>query len=323
MSNVVPFQPGMLPAHLQKRELSPVAKALMGGGTSGKRLSIRGGVFRLLVGGKEIARVDDRYLDVVIVAAAEKVSRVFYTGTFDEDNPNQPPSCWSADGELPSPDVKEPQSSACATCPMNAKGSGQGDSRACRYNQRIAVVLANDMEGHVLQVSLPAMSLFGKEVGENRPLQAYARWLAAQGISPDAVVTRMRFDTDAATPKLFFSAVRWLEAGEYATCQEQGASHDAQQAVTFTVYQQDNKEATAPAKPEPTPRPAAATPAAKPKAAPVVKPKPQPAPAPVAAEEPAQEEPPAPTVRTAAPAPATAAKKSLAELVDTWDDEDE
>jgi hypothetical protein len=90
------------------------------------------------------------------------------------------------------------------TCPQNIKGSGQGESRACRFNQRLAVVLANDLNGDVLQLQLPATSIFGKAEGDNHPLQSYARLLAAQSISPEMVVTRMKFDTQKESPKLFF-----------------------------------------------------------------------------------------------------------------------
>jgi hypothetical protein len=328
MADLVPFESTRLPAHLRAKELSPLAKALAGGGMSGKRLSVKGGSFRLIVGGKEVSRIKDRHLDVVLVAAAPKIARNYYASTFDEDNVT-PPTCWSHDGVAPEPEVKEPQSSACATCPMNVKGSGQGDSRACRFAQRVAVVLANDMEGDVLQLQLAATSLFGKGVKEQRPLQEYARFLAAQQISPDAVVTRLEFDTDVSQPKLFFSPVRWLDEAEYELCQRQGASDDAKQAVTYTVFQQDNagsstvpkaKPATAPADEDEAPKPRAKpapveedeAPKPKPKAA-----KPKPAP------EPEEEEAPAPAVRKEPAAPAAAAKRSVSEMLDEWDDEDE
>jgi hypothetical protein len=44
-------------------------------------------------------------------------------------------------------------------------------------NNALLLFLANDMEGDVLQLTLPAKSIFGKEEGDNRPLQAYARFL--------------------------------------------------------------------------------------------------------------------------------------------------
>jgi len=235
MSELTTFNPSKLPAFAKSAELSSLAKSLAGGvGVSQKRISTKGGVFRLIAGGKEIAAIDDRHLDVVIVQAAPKISRTFYAGTYEE-GANSAPTCWSADGDTPDASIEEPQAPSCANCPQNAKGSGLGDSRACRFSQRLAVVLANDMEGDVMQLTLAATSIFGKEDGDKRPLQAYARYLAAQSINPETLVTRMRFDTKAAVPKLFFQPMRWLTDEEYEVCAKKGQSTEAKQAITMSV----------------------------------------------------------------------------------------
>ena len=326
------------PSFAVKGALSEVAKALAGGGDSGKRISIKGGVFRLLSGGKEIAAIEDRFLDVVIVNAAAKVSRTFYAGKYEE-GASTAPSCWSADGNTPDVSVKAEPASTCATCPNNVKGSGQGDSRACSYSQRLAVVLANDVEGDVMQLTLPAMSIFGKDPSGKRPLQEYVRFHGAQGDDVSMMVTRMNFDTSAAVPKLFFKAMRWLTTEEYEITAEQGKHPDAIKAITMTVLQQDG--VAAPAEPA-APALAGPKPTVKPKAAPVVPldddeiedeppvaaPKTR-AKRTVAPKEYAQggeaEEAatPEPVVRKAAPAakPA-AAPTSLASVLDSWDDEE-
>ena len=78
MSNVTLFSSSNVPAFARNNELSDTAKALTGGGVSNsvKRISIKGGVFRLVAGGKEVASIDDRNLDVIIVKAAPKVSQI-------------------------------------------------------------------------------------------------------------------------------------------------------------------------------------------------------------------------------------------------------
>ena len=242
------FNPTKLPAFAKSVELSDLAKSLAGGGggSFGKRISVKGGVFRLLAGSEEVASIDDRHLDVVIVQAAPKISRTFYAGTYEE-GASKAPDCWSADGEKPDASAKDPQSSNCASCPQNAKASGQGDSRACRFSQRLAVVLANDVGGDVMQLTLSATSIFGKEEGDKRPLQAYARYLAAQSISPETVVTRLRFDTKAAVPKLFFQPMRWLEQEEFDIVKEKSESTEAKQAVTMTVSQSAGTKKASPA----------------------------------------------------------------------------
>ena len=304
MSNVVAFNPAQVPAFAKTGQLSTIAKALAGGGggQSGKRISIKGGVFRLISDGKEVAAIEERYLDVVVVNAAQKISRTYYGEAYDPDTPAAP-SCWSADGDKPDPTANEPQSTTCANCPQNIKGSGQGESRACRFNQRLAVVLANDMEGDVLQLTLPAQSIFGKEEGENRPLQAYARWLAAQGIGPDMVVTRMKFDTKAQSPKLFFKPMRWLTDEEHEACVKQGQTSDATKAITMTVAQVDKVE-----------KPIALE--GKPPA-----PKAKGKPAPKAEED---EEVDEPEVRKeSTPVKQEAKKSNLASVVAEWDDTDD
>jgi hypothetical protein len=330
MGQVAVFNPGNLPAFVKQHGLSAVAKALAGGGgMGGKRVSIKGGVFRLIADGKEVAAIEERHLDVVIVNAAPKVARTFYLKQYDSENPSAP-DCWSADGTTPDATATNKQASSCAACPKNVKGSGQGDSRACRFSQQVAVVLANDIEGDVLKLSLPAQSIFGKAEGENRPLQEYARWLSAQGIDPTMLVTRLKFDTRSESPKLFFKAMRWLEDHEFKICQTQGSSEDAIKAVTMTVAQMDN--APPPPVEIPGKRPAAAAPAPAPQVdeddeppppAPKAKAKPKaaPAPEPVAevAAEVVDDEPP-PVVRAAkAPAPA-AGNSNLASALDAWDD---
>lgn len=286
MSEMTLFSKGgnALPAHLRNLELDETTKSLMGGGAGGKRISIRGGVFRMMVDGKEVAQNEDRAMNVVVVAANANVSRSYYEGTYQEGQ-STAPTCWSNDGITPDSKVESPQADKCASCPQNIKGSGQGDSRACRFSQRIAVVLENDILGDVYQVTLPAQSIFGAAENGKMPLQAYAKFLGSHGLPITAVVTEMRFDTASATPRLTFKAVRPLEADELQHAQEKGKSPEAKSAIAATVAMIDGT---------------------KPKAAAVEAPKPKK----VEAEEVAEAEP---TKR-----PKKAAPKDVADILDDW-----
>jgi len=324
MSNITLFNSSNVPAFARNNELSDTAKALTGGGTgaSTKRISIKGGVFRLVAGGKEITSIEDRHLDVVIVRAAPKVSRIFYAGAYDADKIVRP-ECWSNDGEKPDASLESPQNKTCMGCPQNEAGSGMGNSRACRFQQRLAVVLANDLEGAVLQLTLPATSIFGKEDGDKRPLQAFARYLAAQTppVNPEQIITRMKFDTKAESPKLFFQPVRWLTDDEYPAVVAQSESDDAKKAVTLTVAQADGVKAA------PMTIPGAAPKAAvKPAPAPAVEDEEEEAPAPKAKApktKPAADVDDEPEVRkeTAKSTTVPAKKSKLADIVSDWDDE--
>ena len=224
------FESFELPAYLKLKEMDAVTKALMGSAGVGKRLSIKGGVFRMIVKGNEVAKNEDRAMQIVIVAAAEHVSREYYSKTYSEEEITAP-DCWSLDGNTPAKEVKGKPASRCVDCPNNAKGSGQGDTRACRFLQHLGVVLGNDLGGDVYQLRLPAMSIFGAGEAGKWPLQAYAKAIASRGFPITALVTEMRFDTDSATPKMVFKPIRPLTEKEHALVIKQGLSEDALQAI--------------------------------------------------------------------------------------------
>lgn len=290
-----------LPAHLKALDLDDTTKALMGGGGGdNKRISIEGGVWRMMVNGKEVAQNEERAMNVVIVAAAPKVSRIFYAGVYKKGVVS-PPDCWSADGEFPDAKAKNPQSKKCIDCPQNIKGSGQNDSRACRYNQRLAVVLENDVGGDVYQLTLPATSIFGSGENGKWPLQTYAKMIASKGVPIPSVVTEMRFDTNSSTPKLTFKPARFLETSDFNTALEQGKSPDAIRAITMTVAQadkvaekNDGEEFEQVAKSAPK------------KAAPVAE---------------AEDDTPEPVKRASKKEEAPAPKKDVSKILEEWDDE--
>ena len=281
-----------------------LTKSLMGADLTAKRISIKGNVFRMMVGGEEVAKSEDRSLDVVIVAAAPKTSRTYYAEAFKEGVTTLP-DCWSNDGLKPDPKSEKPQASNCATCPMNVAGSGQGTSRACRYSRRLAVVLANSIgNSDIFQLVLPAQSIFGKIDNGKMPLEAYARFIHGNGLTINSVVTEMRFDTSSATPKLTFRAVRPLDEDEIAMVVDKGNSPAAQAAIDFNPAQTDGAKSKT-AIEDQSEKPAV-------KKAEVFRDTPAKAkPAPVAEPE-EEEEAPAPTVR--------ASKKTVVEDDDGLDD---
>jgi hypothetical protein len=178
--------------------------------------------------------------------------------------------------------------------------SGQGDSKACRYSQRLAVVLANDIQGDVFQLTLPAASIFGEGAPGKWPLQTYAKMIGSKGIPITAVVTEMRFDTDSATPKLTFKPVKVLEAADHHVVISQGKSEAAQKSITMTVAEADGAKTAKLAAPAPAPAPKAEA-----------------APAPKVEAEAVQE----PVKRTAKKEETAAPKGDLSQILSEWDDE--
>lgn len=242
MSDITLFKSGAaLPDYL-RGESDDFTKRIAGG-TQGKSISIEGGVWRLNVGGEEIAKNEDRAMNFVFVNAAPAVARVFYMGTYVKGQASAP-ACFSADGKTPDPSVKSPQSSNCASCKQNIEGSGQGNSRACRFFLRTAVALEGDLSGNVYRLQLPAKSIFGKPEGDKMPFQAYAKFLSGHSIPMSGVVTEARFDTSESVPVLTFKAIRPLSRAEWEVAKQQGKSEDAVRAVEVKF---DSAKETTPA----------------------------------------------------------------------------
>ena len=190
-------------------------------GFTGKKISLRDGVFKVMVSGEPVREYPDGPLKTIIIKAAP-ISRTYYAGEYDEDNPTSP-TCWSDDTRTghPSEVVSEEgrQSATCYDCKWNIKGSGEGDSRGCRFNQRIAVMLSDD-EGNVVdptlfQIQLPATSVFGDNP-QRMSMQAYARHLNTHKTPLASVITELYFDAMSTVPKLLFRPLRAVTEDEFA-----------------------------------------------------------------------------------------------------------
>ena len=212
------------------------------GGNSSKRISIEGGVFRKVVGGKEVAALEDRHMNIIFVKMAHNANRMFYDKAYKKGM-KVSPICWSSDSRSPDADVKTPQATSCDKCPHSIKGSGNnGQGTACRLSWRTAVVLPNDPSGDVLQLVIPAASCFGKEVNGKHPFRPYIQTLANNNVSAGRLVTRMQFDMTSSAPKLIFSPAGVVPEDDYEVILRQSKSSAAEQAVKLTIYQVDNTE---------------------------------------------------------------------------------
>ena len=280
-----------------------LTSTIAGGGGGSRRISIKGGVFREIVGGKEVRVSEDRAINVVLINAAP-VSRMFFAGTYTEGEVTKP-TCWSSDTQRPDSavPVEQRQSQFCKDCPQHIKGSGQGETRACRFQQRIAVMLDGELDKReVYQVTLPATSVFGDTDGKKMPLQAYGRHLKAYNTPAISIITEMRFDTASPTPKLVFKPVRELEEGELQIAVEMQKHEDTIRAITMNVSQMDG---VIPAPKVEAKKVEAPAPKAVPKAEKV---------------EVEEVEEPKKVVKKSAAAPVQDEKTDLSAVVDEWDD---
>lgn len=288
-----------------------LTSTLAGGGSGNKRISIEGGAFREIVGGKEVRVSEDRAMNVILINAAP-VSRIYFEGTYVKGQKAKP-VCWSSTTETPDAAVPEAQRQAkfCKDCKQHIKGSGQGDTRACRFQQRVAVMLDGELEKEaVYQITLPSQSVFGDADGKKMPLQAYGRHLKAHNTHAIAIVTEMRFDIDSTAPKLVFKPVRALEEAELKIALSMREHPDTIKAITMNVSQMDGVI------PEPTAE------APKPKAtAPIQKHEEEDEkPAPKKVEKVVAEEVEEPKKVVKKSAPAETPKADIADIVGDWDD---
>jgi len=231
-----------LPDFLQTAGVSELTKQLAGR-TGVKRIVPKNGIFRKVVGGEEMGKVKGD-LNVIVVNASPKVGRIFYAKQWSADAEPTAPDCFSNDGAAPDVGSANPQADRCDGCQQNIKGSGMGNSKACRYSRRIAVTLEEDfgtsLEGEVYQMNLASKSLFGDSVGDNtHPFESYTKYLANNGKSLDYVVTQLSFNEDNDNQSILFTPVRFINKTEHAVTSKVAALPNVQKMVTMTPYQAD------------------------------------------------------------------------------------
>lgn len=183
-----------------------------GSGITSRRIKISNArVFKKVVNGEEIGKAVDKQLDVIIVDWLLNPSRKFYVGAYDKNAKATLPDCWSNDGVKPEATAKAPQAKTCMECPKNVKGSGSnGQGKACRYERRLAVLVAGDPSGDVYQITVPGGSLFSNNEGNRYGFEGYKKFLMANNAAPDTVVTSLIYDLETDTAKLWFKAASYL-----------------------------------------------------------------------------------------------------------------
>lgn len=287
-----------LPDFLQTAGVSELTKKLAGK-TGTKRIVPKNGIFRKMVGSEEMGKVKGT-LDAVIVNASPAVGRIFYAKAWTPESEPSAPDCFSNDGQAPDASASNPQASRCDSCQQNIKGSGMGNSKACRYSRRLALALVEDfgtsLEGEIYQMNLASKSLFGDSNVDNAfTFENYTKYLANNGKSLDYVVTSIGFNEDNDNQSVLFTPARFINKGEYAVTSTLGAKPEVQKLVVMTPFQaeQAGKQALA----APAPKAEAKAEAA------------------VDTPEPTKRE----TKKTAA---APADKKDLSSVVKAWSDEE-
>jgi hypothetical protein len=274
-------------------------------------LGIKGGKWHYRYRGEESILLDaaGRHptpaVQVVILKAQKELSRTYYVSGYVE-GVNAPPDCWSSDGVAPDASVAQPINPVCATCQMDAWGSGATPAapkaKACQQRRRTVVVpyssdLTNEGGGGPILLSVPPGSLSNQV--------AYGNMLRDHRIHYAGVVTELSFSQDPsiAFPKIEFEYVRSLSDDEARVIIEM-REHEAVDRILQTKMVPEEMAAPAAASQAAPPAPAAQA-APQVRAAPVQQAAPRPSvvrppAAPVAAAPPP---PPPPPVNAGTPTP--------------------
>jgi hypothetical protein len=187
-------------------------------------------------------------MNIIIIKMAHNPSRVYYKDSYEEGK-RVSPVCWSNDSKKPDVEVRKPQAKSCHTCPNSVRGSGSGGvGTSCRLSWRVAIVLANDPEGDILELVLPSNSCFGKEEQNKWPFKTYVQMLADNNVSAGRIVTKMQFDPNSAKPRALFSPVEAAEDWVLEVVKDQAENQAAHNAIKLTVYQVDDAEDKEPVK---------------------------------------------------------------------------
>ena len=235
MSKALTVKGQTLPAHLQKAAQDKKAvKEFSGGVQSGfPVLGYRGKTWRVKQSGEEQVYADEngdaiQSVNLVLIRSNENLSKTYYKGKYTEGD-NSKPTCWSASGIRPDPNVQNPVSSKCQGCPMNAWGSRTSEDgkkqKACQDVRRMAVIMEHELEAvDAGEKELEDADIFLLRVpgGSLNPLKDYVekKLLPKGGLLPYMLVTRVGFDTDASYPKFAFKAARFLDEDEFGTVED-------------------------------------------------------------------------------------------------------
>lgn len=231
MTNIVLLQPGaVLPAYMLQNAEARKALAEINSdvitGQAFPSLSIKGKVFTLVRGDerKVVTRPGEpdaaaASVNVAVVRANSR-SRVYFSKQYveGEQGPEARPDCASADGVVPQPGVANKQSDTCALCPHAVWGTrvlnGEAKGTACTVNTRMAVfdpespTYLPDGRIETFLLRAPAAS----RAGFAQVVQA----ATARGIPYNAMVIKLSFEMEAATPKLIFKPIGFLTDEMYA-----------------------------------------------------------------------------------------------------------
>lgn len=208
-----------LPAYLQNRQTRKLTEdATAGLGTSRPaHISTEGSVFTLVDAAGNPRRLtftaqDGReyqqpYLDANVLDLSASVSKRYYEEPYQKDA-GMPPTCFSANGVVPSRESMRQQARTCAECPHNVRGSATSELsgvaiKACRDEKWLAVTIP--------QTSMDTIFRFVITPGSFKNWKAYTEAFKGGSVDISDVLTRFEWVGPDAPNVIKFSATAYID----------------------------------------------------------------------------------------------------------------
>ncbi|PHM35977.1 hypothetical protein [Xenorhabdus innexi] len=188
-----------LPAHLRDEQDGLSAYWDEVGLSSFARIKMKGNSLQAFIGPELVAQSQPLQPMTVVMLRPSKVGRTFYHGIYVEGS-KEAPDCYSNDNITPAADAKDKQCTRCDLCPQNLPGSGiNGESRACRYRQSIAVWTPGEGDSTwdtIFQVNLSSTAIFGDKPNPDgyMGLNALVNWFRRQKLDPSKAWIQLAVD---------------------------------------------------------------------------------------------------------------------------------
>lgn len=191
-----------LPAHLQNLQAPDIGASLSAnlGSAMPPHVSIGGGRFTLIDAGNNeipVPTFDPQigvYLDACIVDVNEKMSRIYFAGSYDPNLEGTRPDCFSDNGVAPSISAASPQANSCMPDPTGVSGckwavwgskinaNGKGVP-ACSSKQKIALLIPG----------FQTLFLLAVPPNSHGPLREYVEKAKGSQVNIADIFTRISF----------------------------------------------------------------------------------------------------------------------------------
>lgn len=212
-----------LPAHLQNRLQRNLTESAFAGmaGALPPHISIRANRFTLVGADGARQTLDTTSLYGCFVDVSESIAKLYYELEFQDGN-DDPPTCWSANGVVPSREATSRQARTCAECQWNVRGSDvsklSGKAiKACRDEKWTALSLASVQmtpQGQVASMApLYPDVLWQLRVtpGSFKNWRGFVERCKSQGVDMSLLLVRIAFEADK-NGVLTFQPVSWIDA---------------------------------------------------------------------------------------------------------------